>query len=199
MSASGVIACSSYKQARTEALPLRTLAGRACHSFVFTMSKSVLWQRTNIEHMPFPCPCQGPMATTQPASLPRFRRWARGRGPVGSMPVSGLKEDDYRPVERPLIANSGPRNLCQKCQPLGSFRPKLNHSDGAILCQDQAKKRSAYPNTGKILGAGTGAKAPVPPGFRLAGAQRRTGLGRCTQIALQPFRHRIAAPIEKQN
>ena len=71
--------------------------------------------------------------------------------------------------------------------------------DGAILCQDQAKKRCAYPNTGKILCAGTGAKSPVPPGFRLAGAQRRTGLGLCTQNALQPFRHRIAAPIEKQN
>ena len=68
------------------------------------------------------------------------------------------------------------------------------------MCQDQAQGTQRVSiDTGKFLCAETGAKAPVPSGFQLAGAQCRTGLGRCDGIALHPFQRRIAAPIEKQN
>ncbi|MCK5550521.1 MAG: hypothetical protein KAI41_08315, partial [Hyphomicrobiaceae bacterium] len=42
-------------------------------------------------------------------------------------------------------------------------------------------------------------KANQRAGFRLADARRRTGLARCTGIALHPFQLRIISPIDKQN
>ena len=105
-------------------------------------------------------------------------------------PVSGKRRNE--PGEPICPPQAG-------CFP-GSFRPKLNHSDGAILCQDQAQGTQRVSiDTGKFLSAETGSKAPVPSGFQLAGAQSRTGLGRCAGIALHPAQSRIAAPIEKQN
>ena len=47
-------------------------------------------------------------------------------------------------------------------------------------------------DTVEWLGAGIGAKASVPAGFRLADARWRTGLARCGSIELHPFLHRIA-------